>query len=539
MKNAKVKNSLPYMCLLMIVKNESHIILETLEMLKGIIDYWVICDTGSTDNTQELIKNFFSTEKIQGELHQHEWKNFGHNRTLAFQAAFNKSRYVFVFDADDKIHGNLAIPKNLNHDAVFLKFGEVITYVRMQIFKNSLKWEYRGVLHEFPNCVSKKSNQIKSLHLGGDYFIESRRLGSRNQDPHKYEKDAKLLLDAIENKIDPDLKPRYLFYLAQSYRDSNDFDNAIKYYTLRAQERGWNQEVYYSCWQVGRALESKHNLNKYFFESQAPFSVEINGPQGAAGPASVEKNIGLVMEITKWYLKAHEVLPERAESLASLGILMYKLGAYEKSFYYLNKVKNFQIPNEALFADESLYKFFCHYHLSFVTNKLANFELSSQFSTLFLSKYPEHPEDKLFFGDIRLLQRYNSQKKTIENNLSQFYESFLFFENKDVFGYDIHYAADKTIDEVHELTLGLKNANAFNTLGYIKNLPDEFYVLLTKTQSNNAPGHSQREEAVSRNSENVIDSMFDQIYFEKIINLKKDNHLTKPGIYIKKKPNDT
>ena len=44
-----------------IVKDESHIILETLQNLINYInfDYWVISDTGSTDGTQDLIKEFF------------------------------------------------------------------------------------------------------------------------------------------------------------------------------------------------------------------------------------------------------------------------------------------------------------------------------------------------------------------------------------------------------------------------------------------------------------------------------------------------
>ena len=48
-------------CLNMIVKNESKIIVDTLtKLLKKIKwDYWVICDTGSTDNTRELITEFF------------------------------------------------------------------------------------------------------------------------------------------------------------------------------------------------------------------------------------------------------------------------------------------------------------------------------------------------------------------------------------------------------------------------------------------------------------------------------------------------
>ncbi len=54
-------------CLNMIVKNEAHIILETLNNIKRHIDYWVISDTGSTDGTQDIIKKFFKKEGIEGE----------------------------------------------------------------------------------------------------------------------------------------------------------------------------------------------------------------------------------------------------------------------------------------------------------------------------------------------------------------------------------------------------------------------------------------------------------------------------------------
>lgn len=50
----------------MIVKNESHIILETLQNLINYInfDYWVISDKGSTDGTQSLIIDFFKENNI-------------------------------------------------------------------------------------------------------------------------------------------------------------------------------------------------------------------------------------------------------------------------------------------------------------------------------------------------------------------------------------------------------------------------------------------------------------------------------------------
>ena len=82
----------------MIVKNESHIIENTLEKLcqKINFDYWVICDTGSTDNTPQIITDFFNKKGIKGELFYDEWVNFAHNRTLALQRAFKKTQLLFA-----------------------------------------------------------------------------------------------------------------------------------------------------------------------------------------------------------------------------------------------------------------------------------------------------------------------------------------------------------------------------------------------------------------------------------------------------------
>jgi glycosyltransferase involved in cell wall biosynthesis len=83
------------MCLNMIVKNESHIIEKTLENLCAYINFtfWVICDTGSVDNTVEIILNFFNKKNIPGEVLFNEWRDFGHNPTLALNAACNKTDY--------------------------------------------------------------------------------------------------------------------------------------------------------------------------------------------------------------------------------------------------------------------------------------------------------------------------------------------------------------------------------------------------------------------------------------------------------------
>src|ERR1700732_422892 len=61
-------------CLNMIVKDETRVIRRCLESVKPVIDYWVIVDTGSTDGTQAMIKDFM--KDVPGELQERPWVDF-------------------------------------------------------------------------------------------------------------------------------------------------------------------------------------------------------------------------------------------------------------------------------------------------------------------------------------------------------------------------------------------------------------------------------------------------------------------------------
>ena len=253
-------------CLNMIVKNEAHIIVDTFDnILKYIpLTYWIISDTGSTDGTQQVIKDYFKLKNIEGELFQDEWHDFGHNRTLALQHAYKKTDYLFIFDADDSIHGSFKLPEFhvFNKEMYNLKFGgDNVAYIRPLLINNHLEWRFNGVLHEFLTCVNKK---IEGTVINGDYYIESGRKGSRSNDPDKYKKDAEILKKAyyIElGKPDKGLSDRYAFYCAQSYKDSGMVKDAIEWYTLVADKLDtWVQEKYYSCFILGDLYMRENNF---------------------------------------------------------------------------------------------------------------------------------------------------------------------------------------------------------------------------------------------------------------------------------------
>lgn len=57
----------PTLCLCMIVKNESRIMTRMLDTVIDHIDSYCICDTGSTDDTMEIIEMYFGAHpKISG-----------------------------------------------------------------------------------------------------------------------------------------------------------------------------------------------------------------------------------------------------------------------------------------------------------------------------------------------------------------------------------------------------------------------------------------------------------------------------------------
>ena len=89
--------------LCMIVKDESHIIHEVLDCTKHLIDTWCIVDTGSTDNTIQIIRNFYDIHNIEGVLHELPWKGFGPSRSEALKLCDGQMDYILMIDADDLI----------------------------------------------------------------------------------------------------------------------------------------------------------------------------------------------------------------------------------------------------------------------------------------------------------------------------------------------------------------------------------------------------------------------------------------------------
>lgn len=337
----------PTLCLNMIVKDESHIIENTLEMLcsKMKFHYWVICDTGSSDNTRDIIIDFFNKKNIPGELHCDKWVDFGHNRTLALERAFKKTDLLLVFDADDEIHGTINIPNEILFDEYHLKFGAPksgMNYTRTQIINNHKRFKYLSVLHEFISC--QEPVPARMCILDGDYYLVSGRSGSRNKDPNKYLKDAIVLENAHADAVakGDDLYKRYAFYCANSYRDCGRYEDAIKWYKITLSQDNWSQEKYVSCLYM---YECCQHLNK--------------------------KEEGFY-----YLVKAFSYDNERVECLYPLVVHYCCENMNEVAYSYFQMVKMTVPQNNAgkLFVDTDKAGFYLPYYMIIVADRLGNRE---------------------------------------------------------------------------------------------------------------------------------------------------------------------
>jgi glycosyltransferase involved in cell wall biosynthesis len=205
-------------CLLsvaMIVKDEEHNIRRALESIKGVVDEIVVVDTGSTDRTPEIVKEY--TDK----LYFHEWKNdFSEARN--FSLKFPTCEWVLILDADEEASEEFrqnirsfleSLPEDVN--TVYLptvsyldwdfKRTEIASTPR--IFRSGTVY-YKNIVHNQAIYKPKVEHApFKIYHYG---YIWTRKLKKK-----KYERTGTLIREHLKNVKAPVEK---IYYLVQLYK---------------------------------------------------------------------------------------------------------------------------------------------------------------------------------------------------------------------------------------------------------------------------------------------------------------------------------
>jgi glycosyltransferase involved in cell wall biosynthesis len=231
-------------CLCMIVKNEEKCLERCLRSTLGLIDTWLICDTGSTDRTRDIIKEFLG--HLPGLLVERPWRNFGANRTELMELARGKADYMLLLDADMTVTYGDAAKSMLEDDAYYLRYSGDVEYSQMLLVSGCKEWRYVGVTHEYIHC-----DNLGTTGQCEDIYVTHYADGGMRAD--KYERDIRLLLEGLREEPG---NSRYVFYLGRSYACLGQWDRALEYYMKCTEMDGWAEEVFYSLWMIARITDT-------------------------------------------------------------------------------------------------------------------------------------------------------------------------------------------------------------------------------------------------------------------------------------------
>ena len=318
-------------CLNMIVKNESRVIERMLASVAPYIDCYVICDTGSTDNTETLIETFFQTHypHITGVVVHKPFRDFGYNRSYALhecQTHFPEADYLLLMDADMVLHSDIQLDPTVFKNGLQEREGDV--YLLFQgsdhfftknprICRNRAEYVYKGVTHEYLSSP----NNAKMITMERS-LLSIMDMGDGGSKADKFQRDIRLLEEGLEREPD---NGRYMFYLGNSYKDSGHNEKAIDVYQRRIQVGGWNEETWLCYYNIGCCFQHLGN-----------------------GPKALEA-----------WLNAYEIIPTRLENLYKIVEHYRMTEKYKLAFFFYDMAKRILHENphyDFLFTQRDVYE---------------------------------------------------------------------------------------------------------------------------------------------------------------------------------------
>jgi hypothetical protein len=271
-KQAKAKTDLPKTSLLklnMIVKNESRRIRETLESAKPWIDSWCILDTGSTDGTQEIIREIM--HDVPGELQERPIVTYADTgvidyaatRNLGLELAGEDATFLLLLNGDDILQNGEAlkhfcqeqVSKPTEGYHIEIRGEDGLGFVYPRLIRSSAGWRYSMPTHEIisgpagvggivPDAWILKCNDPIEVRLA------------------RWAKDQVILERWLKERPDDH---RGLFYLAQTHECLSHSDKpndremhlqeAVRLYKRRGELGGWLDEVYESLMRAANCGE--------------------------------------------------------------------------------------------------------------------------------------------------------------------------------------------------------------------------------------------------------------------------------------------
>jgi hypothetical protein len=237
----------------MIVKDAGEQITETIKLNLPYIDYWTILDTGSTDGTQDRIREALKTKP--GALYEEPFINFRDSRNKCLELAGTSCKFNLMLDDTYRIVDETNIFKQfipiLRGDQVADSYSlKIISYdikyITNRLLKSRKNLKYMYKIHE----VVQDTNNINILLPENIIFIydyTNEYMSNRTKERNEY--DLKMLFEEVKDNPN---EPRHLYYIAQTYRTMKNMEKAYEYYNKRIN----HQNEGFECEKLDAIFES-------------------------------------------------------------------------------------------------------------------------------------------------------------------------------------------------------------------------------------------------------------------------------------------
>jgi len=325
--------------LVMIVKNAESCILETLKSYKPYISSWVILDTGSEDNTCNIIRN--EMKNVVGKLfiEKYDRCDFEEMRNKAFDLAKNigNEEYMimpddsYILNGGDKLLKILELAKGFNAFSIKIK-TEPCEYFSVRIVRKTANLRWTGRIHE---VIEINDDKLGSINEPGVFLFDriNKTLLKRSQ-KRRLETDIATLLEDYNNN--PHNK-RTWFYIAMTYIALiNDYPN-------------YKEQCLY--WLKKRHLVEHHFTNLYDEEAFESGLLLIEH----------DNTISLDEKMSMYFMRCMRQAPSRApEAMYKMALEYYNSGdGVDDSIAYglLQRAYQYPMPTMAkLFVNMEIYK---------------------------------------------------------------------------------------------------------------------------------------------------------------------------------------
>ena len=317
----------PLLALVMIVKNEARSIKETIASVKGFVDRWLVLDTGSTDGTQDLVREAFG--ELPGRVVEEDFVDFGTTRNRALELLGTEATFSLMLSGDETVVGGEALRAFCKenetrggnaHGAYYLRveFGTSV-YDSARLARTDAGWRYAGVTHEVLTKEKAPPPTIRVPNAHVVHDVSHRAAGSQTK---RWELDLRLLTEEAKKKPND---ARTAFYLAQTLECLGEYKRAFGSYERRIKMGGWQEEVFESMYRLGRTMSL----------GQRPWP-----------------------EVQQRYLDAYAHSPHRAEPLYAIAMHYYEKKSWGLTYLFAKRGSELPFPEKAsLFVDRDVYRY--------------------------------------------------------------------------------------------------------------------------------------------------------------------------------------